>query len=321
MSFHNVLFPENISYGSRGGPKFNSNVVQLPSGKTYAESNWEFPLHTFDAKYGVASQSQMKQVIDFIIGREGPVHSFKFKDWRDYASTASNTTHLSTDDAVDEEDVVIGVGDNYEIHFQVIKKYVSGSITRTRNIYCLAAIIVALDGVLQTETTDYSVDYNTGVITFVTAPAYSVIVSVGYEFYVKCKFAPDIDNALEVVMEDFDSQSLPSIPIIEDPDGTVTEDEFFYGGGTDFGDIAGGMVSLSKANGLAQVFNPTSGLTVLKLPLLASVQDGGPHFVISHAGGAGSLGVKDNALASTLKTLTSAATIMIYKMGTNWYVI
>ncbi len=322
MSFHNTLFPVNISWGSRGGPRFKSNVVELPSGGSYRESLWTSPIYMYDARYGVATHTDMYDLIEFIIAREGPIHTFPFKDHRDYASTATGTLHYTDDDTVDDEDVEIGVGDGVETQFQLVKKYVSGSTTRTRNIYLPYNYVIAVDGVSQTEGVDFTMDTETGVVTFMSAPTGSLSITAGFEFYVKCRFGAEIDDAVQVSLDEFDSESLPSIPIVEDIDGTTTEDEYLYGGGYAHGDHTGGTVAAPKSLGLVQTIAPQSGATVVQLPLIGSLQDGGPHLVLGHAGGAGSLTVKDNALSGTVTTLSSPGDVKsLYKLGSNGYVV
>ena len=322
MSFHDVQFPANISLGSRGGPVFRTNVVELPSGASYREARWDNPIYHYDARYGIATHADMYDLIEFIVARQGPVHSFRFKDWRDYASTATGTLHNPGDTTVDDEDVEIGVGDGSTTQFQIIKKYTSGSTTRTRNIFLPKNLVVAVDGVSQTETTDYSVDYATGIITFVTAPAGSLSVTCGFEFDVKVRFGAEIDEAAMVSLDEFDTESLPNMPIVEDIDGTATEDEYLYGGGYGHGQTTGGQVSISKSQGLVHVVQPQSGATVVQLPSVGGIQEGGPHFVITHGGGAGSLSIKDNTLTTTITTLSSPNTAaLIFYMGSTWYVV
>ena len=267
----------------------------------------------------------MYGLVEFILARGGPVHSFPFKDWSDYCTSAYGTTHNPGDVAVDDEDVILGVGTGVLSQFQAIKKYTSGTTVRNRNIYLIkqGTFLLSVDGVLKTETTDYSVDYSTGLITMVVAPTLGQVVSAGFEFYVKCQFGAEIDEAVKVSIDDYNTTSLPDIPLREVREGVVTEDEFMYGGAKDHGELTGGTAVLSKAYGLLHVVSPQGpAATVMQLPSLTGIQDGGPHFIVSHGGGAGNLMIKNNDLSTTVATImTSGAGVSIYKFGVNWYAI
>ena len=53
MGFHeNAIFPDDISYESRGGPRFSMSVVELASGSEERVARWASPRVVFDAAYG-----------------------------------------------------------------------------------------------------------------------------------------------------------------------------------------------------------------------------------------------------------------------------
>jgi hypothetical protein len=72
---------------------------------------------------------------------------------------------------------------------------------------------VTVNGVAKAETTDYTIDYNTGEITFLVAPASSAAIVIGRgEFHVPVRF--DIDQ-LDITQDAFDSKSWQNIPLVE----------------------------------------------------------------------------------------------------------
>jgi len=66
--------------------------------------------------------------------------------------------------------------------------------------------------VLKTETTDYTVDYATGIITFLAAPTNGHVVAVICEFDIPVRFVQE-KLVIRVTWED--AMEIPSIPIIE----------------------------------------------------------------------------------------------------------
>ena len=75
-------------------------------------------------------------------------------------------------------------------------------------------VLVALDGVAQTETTDFIVDPTTGIVTFVPGrePASGVQVTVGFEFDVPVRFDTD---ELKIDLTTFEAGQIQNIPVVE----------------------------------------------------------------------------------------------------------
>ena len=74
-------------------------------------------------------------------------------------------------------------------------------------------IVIDLDGVDMVEDTDYTVDYDTGIITFDTAPASEEEVLIDEcEFHVHARFDTDkLDSSHDFWL----TESWPDIPIVE----------------------------------------------------------------------------------------------------------
>jgi len=177
MSFHEVRLPDDVERGASGGPEFNTGIVTLSSG---------FEQRNFQA------------VTEFFYARRGRLFGFRFKDWSDY--------ELSTE--------AIATGDASTTKFQIYKTYsdAAGSYARAIQKIVAGTVLVYLDAVLQTETTDYSLDYDTGVITFVSAPGGSVSIAVSCEFDVPVRFESD---QMETSLVHFNAGSVPNVPISE----------------------------------------------------------------------------------------------------------
>jgi hypothetical protein len=207
MAFHEVQFPNDISRGSSGGPERRTDIVTLRSGYEQRNTIWQHSRRKYDAGLGLREINDLYAVINFFEGRMGRLHGFRWKDWADYRSDAPGTATTSLD-------VNIGTGTGSLTTFQLVKRYTSGSQTYVRTITKPVSdtVKIALGGVVQTETTNYNVDYTTGIVTFLTAPTAGLAVTAGFEFDVPVRFDTDFIN---ITVDAFEAGSIPSIDIIE----------------------------------------------------------------------------------------------------------
>lgn len=63
----NARFPDEISYGSIGGPTFSTNVTPLANGGEQRKINWSYPRCRYNVIYGVKSYSQYEVLMDFFM--------------------------------------------------------------------------------------------------------------------------------------------------------------------------------------------------------------------------------------------------------------
>ena len=200
IAFAEVRFPENISYGSAGGPKFKTDIFTAASGFEQRNSIWSQSRAEYNVAHGIKDKADMDDLIKFFYNMRGKATGFRFKDWADYEARAQQ----------------IGVGTGTQTTFQMIKTYTTGAQSYTRVLRKLVANTIAgvtVNGVTQVLNTDYTVDINTGVLTFVTPPAngHAVVVG-GVEFDVPVRF--DTDH-MPVSIEAFEVESWGSIPLVE----------------------------------------------------------------------------------------------------------
>jgi uncharacterized protein (TIGR02217 family) len=158
MAHLEILFPEDISYGAVGGPAWNTSTVKRSSGFEQRIKRWSTPLWMYDVSKNIRSQSEMNSVHDFFVAvAEGSYNSFLFKDWADYTVLAADGRLGTT---------AVGTG---EPTYQMYKRYTYGARTFDRAIKKPKASSVSVyrGGVLQTETTHFTYDTTTGIVTFV----------------------------------------------------------------------------------------------------------------------------------------------------------
>lgn len=205
MAFHEVQFPTGISKGSSGGPRRMTDVVTLRSGFEQRNAIWQHSRRSYNAGLGLQDIRDLYEALEFFEARRGKLHGFRWKDWADYKSKDPITATSATD-------ITIGVGDANETSFQLVKTYSDGAGSYTRPIKKPVAgtVKVALNGVVQTS--GWTVDTTTGIITFSSAPGASVSVTAGFEFDVPVRFDQD---QIMVNVEQFNAGAVPDIDILE----------------------------------------------------------------------------------------------------------
>ena len=207
MSFHDIRFPTDISFGSSGGPERPTEIVALNNAFEERNSPWKHARRRYDAGLGARSLDDLSAVVAFFEARGGQLYGFRWKDWTDFTSAQPSAT-------VSMQDQVIGTGDDATTDFQLVKSYASGGVAYLRDITkpVSGSVLVALDGVAQGEGTDFTLDDATGVITMTTAPVLGAVLTAGFEFDVPVRFDTDF---IEVSAATFAAGVIPNIPVIE----------------------------------------------------------------------------------------------------------
>lgn len=174
-AFHEVQFPPNIAYGATGGPGFNTTVAANLAGYEQRNINWPAARGKWDISTGIKSQSDMASVIAFFRARFGKAYGFRFKDWSDYQAVGQ----------------LIGTGDGDVTEFQLVKNYTSGSYNYQRQINkpVSGTVKIYLNSVLQSS--GFTIDTSTGLVTFDTAPGSGVLVNADFQFDVPVRFDTD----------------------------------------------------------------------------------------------------------------------------------
>ena len=160
-------FPEDISFGSQGGPKYSTDIVMVSSGTEVRNQNWIQARHEYDVAFGVREQADLDNIIEFFHVAAGMAHEFRYKDWMDYSSASTPGA------ATTPTDVLLGVGDGSANAFQLVKLYDNGSGTiRSRDILkaVSGSALLAVAGVNHTQ--GFSIS-SLGVLSF-TSTTYTI---------------------------------------------------------------------------------------------------------------------------------------------------
>lgn len=185
-------FPLSVSWGSTAAPAYNTSVAVLRSGYEVRNSIWKYPLHRYNVAAGVRGERELYDLIEFFHVVQGRRYGFRFKDRWDFKSRFFREDVTPTDQ-------VLGTVVNGQWQFQLVKRYEKGGVSRERVIRkpVQGTVRVAVDEgsgpVEKTEGTDFTVDYTTGVVSFLSAavPPDGSVVYAGFEFDVPCRFEAD----------------------------------------------------------------------------------------------------------------------------------
>ncbi|MEL6915573.1 MAG: DUF2460 domain-containing protein [Pseudomonadota bacterium] len=205
--FHEVRFPATLSFGSVGGPERRTEIVTLANGYEERNTPWAHSRRRYDAGVAMRSLDDVEELIAFFEARGGQLNGFRWKDWSDYRSVAS-------DRQVAFDDQVIGEGDGVATDYQLVKVYRSGQELYARPIRKPVAgtVRIGVGDVEKLDTIDYTVDPNTGIVSFLEAPDEGAEVTAGYEFDVPVRFdTPSIQTSVAA----FRAGDAPSVPVVE----------------------------------------------------------------------------------------------------------
>jgi uncharacterized protein (TIGR02217 family) len=199
-TFIEQRFPEDISYGSGGGPSFATSVFQASSGGEQRNVLWAEARAKYNIASGIRDKTDADKILAFFMNVRGRAIGFRFKDWADYEILNQN----------------IGTGNGVTTTYQLIKDYVVGPQKYTRVIRKPVAgslLTLTVAAVALSEGVGYTVNNTTGIITFVVPPPVgAAIVIPAAQFDVPVRF--DVDE-LPLVHEAFLQESMSSIPLVE----------------------------------------------------------------------------------------------------------
>jgi uncharacterized protein (TIGR02217 family) len=284
MGFHEVSFPNDESYGSSGGPGFNTAIIELPGGSEQRVGRWAQGRRRFNVAYDIKTWAQCYAVQTFYIARQGALYGFRYKDWRDYATTADGRTPPWGGVVVSHQDQLNwATGDGVTTQFQLQKRYTSGPNTIVRKIDkpIAGTVLIAFSGVQQT--TGWTVDTTTGIVTFTVAPPNGTLIRWGGEYEGPYRFEKSVDELFDITLDSFGSASVPDLWIIELIDEQPQTDLIFHGGATRFG-VLNDDVTITALHGRVIQGEPQSVGLKIFLPDAKTYQTGGPHFLIVNEG-------------------------------------
>ncbi|MFN7038691.1 MAG: DUF2460 domain-containing protein [Alphaproteobacteria bacterium] len=194
-AFKEIRFPEDISYGSSGGPQYSTDVVTVTSGFEQRNINWHNARCKYNVAHGVKTKEQLDNLINFFRLMKGRAFGFRFKDWTDFEA----------------KNQFIAIGNDTDKTFQLFKTYNVGSLKETRVIKKLvhSSVKVYLDGRIYE---NVRCDYNNGILYFKEPVGSGIKISASFEFDVPVRFDTDSFSA---VIEAYENYSWNEISLVE----------------------------------------------------------------------------------------------------------
>src|SRR5436309_8166381 len=161
MSFHEILFPLDIALKSAGGPERKTEIVALGSGREERNARWVHSRRRYDAGYGVKTLDALSQVVAFFEERRGRLHGFRWRNRLDHSSAAPGAS-------VTPLDQILGTGDGARTTFPLLKLYGVAYAPYQRPIAkpVAGSVRVAVGSIEQSESTAFTCDSTTGVVSF-----------------------------------------------------------------------------------------------------------------------------------------------------------
>ena len=195
MSFLEIIFPESISFNSSSILEFSTTITNTKNGNESRNINWKTNKMKYNIINGIKTINELNEIASFFRNVKGRGYGFRFKDWSDYSGTAQQ----------------IGLGDGTTTEFQLIKTYtISGNIyTRKISKPVISTIKIYLNNI---ESSDFSVDLATGLVSFNTAPASDLIITADFEFDVPVRF--NSDN-MEIKLESINTGKVKELELVE----------------------------------------------------------------------------------------------------------
>jgi uncharacterized protein (TIGR02217 family) len=191
--FHEVQFPSDFALGARGGPQFNTTVVESGGGFEQRNINWAQARGRWTVGFNIKTRTQMNVLINFYRARFGRAYGFRFKDWADYQATAQLAAAVTGTTFQMYKLYTDAIGQTYN---RKISKPVNGSV------HVFINAVEQMSG--------WTVDYTTGIISI---PAFtSGTVTATFEFDVPVRF--DTDH-MDVEVPHYEILNWEGVPIVE----------------------------------------------------------------------------------------------------------
>lgn len=180
------VFPICPSYGFTKRADYSVTIIERSSGIRSINRNWYYPLHTFSAvPIDGRNDDDMSRVVRFWHAIGGQAGQFRLQDYTDFKSTAVPSAAITAIDQPLAETTVDNV-------WQMMKVYVDEALLyqqqRLIQKPVQGTILIADDAILLDEGVDYTIDYETGLVTFDSSALPSGVPTWGGQFHVPVMF-------------------------------------------------------------------------------------------------------------------------------------
>lgn len=199
-------FPACPSFGATSTPMYSVTITERAGGKEKRNRNWARPRYRYDVTVGPRAELEIQELLEFYHAVGGTECGFRFQDLADYQSCYVGATPAATDQPI----ISTGGSPN---DYQLVKDYTAGARTQRREIYKPVAgtILLADAGVSKAETTDWVMDYTTGIVRLNFTPVGAL--TWGGQFDVPVRFDSELPVEVTTFRAESASFALKEIPL------------------------------------------------------------------------------------------------------------
>ena len=201
-SFIGKLFGRNLQYSEQ----WATDLVSFDSGREQRNQLWEQPIRHWTLTYDVLAAVPRNLLAELFRRAKGRYTVFLFEDPNDYECglTECSITAIAA-----------------QVNFQLIKTYYGASAqTWNENKTRIQpsteyAPIIKVDAVAKTEGVDFTLNDDTGIITFGAAPGVGKVITADYRFYYPVRFDLDVYDETTLVQDLWSMGGIPLIEVLE----------------------------------------------------------------------------------------------------------
>lgn len=159
-------------YGWQGGPSFQTQVVQMVSGRENRNAQHDKVRHQFSAPFQNITRDAYRNIKQMHLVCKGMLRCFKFRDELDFEA----------------KDEVFAISEGGQTEFQLRKISTISGVSYARDVYVIEGpVVVTIDGI----ETPVTVDPDRGLVTFGTAPDVGAVLRWSGTFAVWVRFNQD----------------------------------------------------------------------------------------------------------------------------------
>ena len=185
--FFDITLPAKVKgwpYGA--APGFSTDLPTVDSGDTTPNRRWAEALETVRLPDAVRDMTVLVALRKHWLVCGGPAQTFPVRNPIDYASV--DLVQPNEDPVISHTDQKIGVADNSQTDFQLIKTDTFETKTYVKTIYIpvVSSVLIGVGGSLIGDT-EYTVSRPGGLVVFNTAPV-TGDVEAGYFYDLDCAY-------------------------------------------------------------------------------------------------------------------------------------
>lgn len=180
-------------------------IVETRSGKEEINGLWSHSRREYEITLGTNVMSLREELEAFWEGRRGSLYGFLLSDPVDNSSADYG-------DAITRNDQSLGTGNGVLTTFQLKKVFPDDIRPYTWNVTrpVVSSVLIAANGTL-VSSSDYEVSATTGIVTFDTAPADTVVLTAGFEYRIPVRF----DGPIQTVVIHADLSEAMKVTLVE----------------------------------------------------------------------------------------------------------